>query len=273
MTATQQTDVGRQALAAVPLIRNDRIRGVSIFADSLDDVEANVTLIRGRILTAGALALILAAIAGYFAGAHAHRPHQAPGAGGAEGGGRRLLQPDPRGLRRRDRPARGRLRRHAAPARPARHRAQAVHRPGVARAAHADLLARRLPRAARGRGARRRDAGPVPRAAARPGRPHAQALHGAARPLPPRVGRAGAPARADGPAPARPRGRGGVHARRPGARRAGRAAHGPRAARGRVRPRARRPGDADPARQRVRPHAHGHVHPGFGRARQRACHP
>ena len=66
-TATQQTDVGRQALAAVPLIRNDRIRGVAIFADSLDDVEANVTLIRGRILAAGALALILAAIAGYVA--------------------------------------------------------------------------------------------------------------------------------------------------------------------------------------------------------------
>jgi two-component system, OmpR family, sensor kinase len=67
MTATQRTDVGRQALAAVPLFRNDRIRGVAIFADSLDDVEANVTLIRGRILAAGALALILAAIAGYFA--------------------------------------------------------------------------------------------------------------------------------------------------------------------------------------------------------------
>jgi two-component system OmpR family sensor kinase len=67
VTATQQTDVGRQALAAQPLIRGDRIRGVAIFADSLSDVEANVTLIRGRILAAGALALILAAIAGYFA--------------------------------------------------------------------------------------------------------------------------------------------------------------------------------------------------------------
>ena len=66
VTATQQTDVGRQALAAVPLVRNDRIRGVAVFADSLADVEANVTLIRGRILAAGALALVLAAIAGYF---------------------------------------------------------------------------------------------------------------------------------------------------------------------------------------------------------------
>jgi signal transduction histidine kinase len=66
VTATQQTEVGRQALAAVPLIRNDKIRGVSVFADSLADVEANVTLIRGRILAAGALALVLAAIAGWF---------------------------------------------------------------------------------------------------------------------------------------------------------------------------------------------------------------
>ena len=120
-------------------------------------------------------------------------PHQAPRARGAQGGRRRLLQPDPRGLRRRDRPARGRVRRHAAPARAARHGAQAVHRAGVARAAHADLLARRLPRAARGRGARRRDARAVPRAAARPGRAAAQALDRAARPLAAGVRRARAP--------------------------------------------------------------------------------
>ncbi len=67
VTTTQQTDVGRQALAAQPLVRGERIRGVAVFADSLSDVEANVQLIRGRILAAGALALVLAAIAGYFA--------------------------------------------------------------------------------------------------------------------------------------------------------------------------------------------------------------
>ncbi|HZB75424.1 MAG TPA: HAMP domain-containing sensor histidine kinase, partial [Solirubrobacteraceae bacterium] len=67
VTDTQQTDVGRQALAAQPLIRGDRIRGVAVFADSLDDVEANVTLIRSRIIAAGALALVLAALAGYLA--------------------------------------------------------------------------------------------------------------------------------------------------------------------------------------------------------------
>ena len=77
-TATQQTDVGRQALAAVPLFRNDRIRGVAIFADSLDDVEANVTLIRGRILAAGALALDPRRDRGLLRGGDAHRPHQAP---------------------------------------------------------------------------------------------------------------------------------------------------------------------------------------------------
>ena len=71
-TSTEQTTVGRQAIAAVPLIRDNgegrrgRVRGVAVFADSLSDVEANVELIRSRILVAGALALVLAAIAGYL---------------------------------------------------------------------------------------------------------------------------------------------------------------------------------------------------------------
>ena len=42
------------------------MRGVAVFVDSLDDVEANVILIRGRILVAGAIALVLAALAGYL---------------------------------------------------------------------------------------------------------------------------------------------------------------------------------------------------------------
>jgi len=65
VTDTVQTGVGRQALAAVPLIRNDKVRGVAVFADSLSDVQANVELIRQRILVAGAIALVLAALAGY----------------------------------------------------------------------------------------------------------------------------------------------------------------------------------------------------------------
>ena len=70
VTATEQTSVGRQAVAVVPLIpgegRRAPVRGVAVFVDSLDDVEANVELIRGRILVAGAIALVLAAIAGYL---------------------------------------------------------------------------------------------------------------------------------------------------------------------------------------------------------------
>ena len=47
----------------------------------------------------------------------------------------------------------------------------------------------------------------------------------------------------------------------------------PRPDRGRVRSRARGAGDADPARQRARAHARGNHDRGFGRARGRACHP
>jgi two-component system, OmpR family, sensor kinase len=65
-TATETTTVGRQALAAQPLIRRDRLRGVAVFVAPLTDVEANVELIRGRILVAGAIALVLAAIGGYL---------------------------------------------------------------------------------------------------------------------------------------------------------------------------------------------------------------
>jgi two-component system OmpR family sensor kinase len=66
VTATAQTDVGRQALAAQPLMRNRKVHGVAVFAGSLTDVQANVQLIRQRILLAGAIALVLAAIGGYL---------------------------------------------------------------------------------------------------------------------------------------------------------------------------------------------------------------
>jgi two-component system OmpR family sensor kinase len=66
VTATADTDVGRQALAAQPLSRNRKVRGVAVFAGSLADVQANVQLIRQRILVAGAIALVLAAIGGYL---------------------------------------------------------------------------------------------------------------------------------------------------------------------------------------------------------------
>ena len=66
LTAVQQTAVGRQALAAQLLIKDKRTRGVAVFADELSDVNANVELIRHRILTAGAVALVLAALGGYL---------------------------------------------------------------------------------------------------------------------------------------------------------------------------------------------------------------
>jgi two-component system, OmpR family, sensor kinase len=66
VTGTAQTDVGRQALAAEPLIRNRRIHGVAVFAGSLADVEANVELIRQRILVAGAIALAIAVLGGFL---------------------------------------------------------------------------------------------------------------------------------------------------------------------------------------------------------------
>jgi signal transduction histidine kinase len=63
---TEAGALGRMALAAHPLVPRNRIRGVAVFAAPLSDVQANVELIRGRIIAAGALALILAIVAGYL---------------------------------------------------------------------------------------------------------------------------------------------------------------------------------------------------------------
>ena len=188
--------------------------------------------------------------------ARARRARQAAGARGAQGRGGRLLQPDPGRLRRRARPARGRVRRHAAPARAARPRAQAVHRHRLARAAHADLLARRLPRAARGRGARRGDArassssrsagrstacaSSRPSCSTSPGWSPARWSCGRSRPTSAQLARDVA---------------GEFTPARRAARGRARAATCAGADRDRVRPRAGGPGDADPARQRARPHA------------------
>jgi signal transduction histidine kinase len=63
---TVNADVGRQALAAEPLISDERVVGVAVFADALADVEANVALIRRQILVSGAAALVIAILAGYL---------------------------------------------------------------------------------------------------------------------------------------------------------------------------------------------------------------
>ena len=64
--ATEPTRIGRQALVAEPLIVGGRTRGVAVFADALTDVQDNVALIRNRILVAGAIALLIAVLAGYL---------------------------------------------------------------------------------------------------------------------------------------------------------------------------------------------------------------
>ena len=53
-TTTINAGVGRQALAAEPLIVGKEVVGVAVFADALADVEANVALIRRQILVSGA---------------------------------------------------------------------------------------------------------------------------------------------------------------------------------------------------------------------------
>jgi two-component system OmpR family sensor kinase len=62
-TATEPASVGRQALAAQPLARK---RGVVVLSDPLEDVEANVALIRRQILYSGGVALLIALGAGYL---------------------------------------------------------------------------------------------------------------------------------------------------------------------------------------------------------------
>jgi two-component system OmpR family sensor kinase len=64
--ATVTTAVGRQAIAAEPLMNGKRVVGVAVFADALADVEANVSLIRRQILISGGMALVIAIIAGYL---------------------------------------------------------------------------------------------------------------------------------------------------------------------------------------------------------------
>lgn len=64
-TVTEPSRVGRQALAAEPLIMDGSVRGVAVFSDALTDVQANVSLIKRRILVSGGVALLIAILAGY----------------------------------------------------------------------------------------------------------------------------------------------------------------------------------------------------------------
>ena len=70
-SAIVTTPNGEQAVAA-QLIRDDRAtrrdepQWIAVFADSLDDVEDNVSLIRRQVLLSGGIALVIAILAGYL---------------------------------------------------------------------------------------------------------------------------------------------------------------------------------------------------------------
>ena len=53
-------------VVAYPLIQDEEVVGVAVFADTLDEVEGNVDLIRRQILLSGGIALVVALLAGYL---------------------------------------------------------------------------------------------------------------------------------------------------------------------------------------------------------------
>jgi two-component system, OmpR family, sensor kinase len=66
LARAEPTSLGREALVAHPLYKEGGLEGVAVFADSLDEVEGNVALIRRQVLLSGAIALAVALLAGYL---------------------------------------------------------------------------------------------------------------------------------------------------------------------------------------------------------------
>jgi len=66
LARSEPTAVGREAFASVPLLADDRLVGVAVFADTLADVDDSVAVIRRQILVSGAVALAIALLAGYL---------------------------------------------------------------------------------------------------------------------------------------------------------------------------------------------------------------
>src|SRR5919109_4669241 len=66
VSATESTIDGPHAVVAYPLMPNKEVLGVAVFADTLDEVEGNVSLIRRQILISGGIALVIALLAGYL---------------------------------------------------------------------------------------------------------------------------------------------------------------------------------------------------------------
>jgi signal transduction histidine kinase len=66
-SATLATANGRQAVVAQPLMEGKHhVAWIVVFADSLSDVQDNVALIRRQVLISGAIALVIAVLAGYL---------------------------------------------------------------------------------------------------------------------------------------------------------------------------------------------------------------
>ena len=65
-TGTEASTRGRLAQAAYPVRRGDAVERVIVYSAPLNDVEANVALVRERILLAGGIALAFALAAGFF---------------------------------------------------------------------------------------------------------------------------------------------------------------------------------------------------------------
>ena len=169
-TGTEQTRAGTVAEAAIPgPAPRPPGGGDRLLRAGLGRSSARVATVRHQILVAGAIALVLALFGGYLVARALGPARQAARAGCRAGRGRRLLGPHPDRLGRRAGAAGGGVQPDAAPAGPARVGAQEVHRHRVARAAHPDLLARRLRRAARGRGSRPGDPTAIPGAGSRSG--------------------------------------------------------------------------------------------------------
>ncbi len=161
---------------------------VILLSAPLHDQLQAVSLVRSRVLVAGALALAFAVALGYAgASLFARRIRRLEAAADRIAAGN-FDEAVVRPRLGRARPARAHVRADApAPGRP-RPRARRVHRERLARAADAALLARRLPRAARRPVPRRGDPRGVPRPDARAGGPPDEARHRPARPLAPRRG-------------------------------------------------------------------------------------
>ncbi len=135
---------------------------VAVYSTPLAEVEANVSLIRRQIIIAGGIALLAALLAAWLAaGAHARRLRRLEQAAEEVADGN-FSVPIPIDSRDEVGQLASSFDEMQATPGAARLGPPRVHRQRLARAADADRLARRLPRAARGRGPRPRLAGGVP---------------------------------------------------------------------------------------------------------------